>query len=583
MVNITQTLWPRSMVARLMVPVALMLCLVCLLGLVSLGTRSRLQAARAAVDRSELVRVDLIEVRSLSRSLQRDALNLLIEKDPHELAIIHGKFANRSREMRALLTLLVGNPAFEGGRYRAVYLRSQAIVLDRLGAVAAAVTRGNRPAALDSFRNQVRPNERIASRVADALVSEQDAIVTRLHQRSRDLERQELLVSLLASIILFSLAATATLVIVRRSIVGPLADIEAAMDRIAAGDTDGRTPHVERQDEIGRMARAIEVFRASVLERAHLQAESARLQTLDVRRALERAQAERAAEEAEATRSRAVGESAAALEQHAAEALALLHASARQLSATSAELTGHSATATRELGEVSSAVTRAAGGATDIAAATNQFMTALGQSSENTRLSADLTAEATAQVAVLADQMAQVQQNARTVGNIVDLIGGIAKRTNLLALNATIEAARVGEAGKGFSVVAGEVKTLAAQSARATGEIAAKVATMQGAAQHAGDSLARIGAMIAEIASGSSVLAATIDEQAQSGKIINHNVTGAASDLDAIGDRVADVSAAATGVDGLARQVRADARRVEESAVAIDRALSLFFAQLHKA
>lgn len=569
------------MVARLLVPVALMFCLVCLLGVSSGISRSRVHAARRSVDQSERVHVDLIEVRSLSRSLQRDALNLLIENDPVELRIIQGKFVNRSHDMRALLGALDQNRAFDGGARRKTYMQTQMIVLDRLGTVAKDVTADDRAAALDIFRHQVRPNERAASRIADALILEQDGIVGRMLDRSRELEHQEMVINVATSIVLFGLAAGATFFIVRRSIVKPLSDIESAMERIAAGDTKGRTPHAEREDEIGRMARAIEFFRVAVLERETLQTESAHRQTLEAHRALDQARAERAAEHAETTRNRVIRDAAAALEAQAANAVAELRISARKLSSTSVELTGHSAASTRDLNEVEHAVIRAVGGATDIAAATNQFMTALDQSGTSTRQSADLTARATTHVEVLAGQMTEVKDNARTVGNIVDVIGGIANQTNLLALNATIEAARVGEAGKGFSVVAGEVKSLAEETRRATDMIAGKITTMQAAAQHASDSLTHIGAMIAEIAAGSNLLASTIHEQAQSGQTINRNVGGAASDLEAIGIRIGDVSTAAIGVNDLACEVRTDAAHVNESALAIDRALLTFFERLH--
>ena len=78
---------------------------------------------------------------------------------------------------------------------------------------------------------------------------------------------------------------------------------------------------------------------------------------------------------------------------------------------------------------------------------------------------------------------------AQKIGEVVRLINNIAGQTNLLALNATIEAARAGEAGKGFAVVASEVKNLATQTARATEDISAQVAAMQGST---GDAVAAI-------------------------------------------------------------------------------------------
>ena len=307
------TIFSRSMVARMMLPVVLMLGLVCLLGLVSLSARERLLQARDTVERSQRVQIELIEVRSLSRSLQRDALNLLLERDPRELAIIHAKFAGRSGEMRGTLRTLLHNPAFDGGARRQPFFRNQLIVLDRLAATARQAERGDHGTALATFRRQVRPAEREASAIADALVASQEVIVAALLRDATGLEQREKLVGFSASLILFALAAAAALAIVRRSIARPLFDIERAMDRIASGDTQGRTPHIDRADEIGRMARAIEVFRIAALERASLETAHANLRTAELRRELEQEQQKHAADEADAARSRLLGAAAKTL------------------------------------------------------------------------------------------------------------------------------------------------------------------------------------------------------------------------------------------------------------------------------
>jgi methyl-accepting chemotaxis protein len=79
----------------------------------------------------------------------------------------------------------------------------------------------------------------------------------------------------------------------------------------------------------------------------------------------------------------------------------------------------------------------------------------------------------------LRDEIEELERAAREIGSVVTMIAGIASQTNLLALNATIEAARAGEAGRGFSVVASEVKSLANQTADATRDITAQVAAIQ--------------------------------------------------------------------------------------------------------
>ncbi|KQO04967.1 hypothetical protein ASF09_18530 [Sphingomonas sp. Leaf242] len=568
------------MVVRLMVPVAIMLGLVILLGLIGLGTRNRVQIARDAANAGQIVRIHLIEARSLSRSLQRDALNLLLERDPRELAIIHGKFAKRSLQMRAQLAQLVRNPG-TGLNAQSPYIRSQTTVLRELAVVAGAATKDRQDRAWGVFRNDVRPNERMASKIADTLIAGQEIEVERLFRNARDLERQEVGISIVASIVLFSLAAYGTVLIVQKTIVRPLLDIERTLAVIAGGNAEGRTPHGERGDEIGRMSRAIEVFRASVIERGLLEANIGRQRLAEAQRDNQIEAAKRTAQSAEAERDRIVRQAATTLEGEIAHVLTELRGAASQLSTTSGELEDHSTAATRELDSVGVAVRRAVDGATDIAAATTQFMNAIEQSSQSTRLSADLSAQAADCAVRLAKDMTDVQDEARAIGAIVGLITDIAARTKLLALNASMEAARVGEAGKGFAVVADAVKSLAAQTAEATGAIAEQIAGVQRGTGAAYAGLLHIRAMVQDMAGSTEGLASSIGEQAQSGQVISRNVDGTATDLDLIGRLVTDVSFATQSTTGMATRVRMDSRLVEDGASAIDASLSRFFAQLH--
>lgn len=563
-----------------MVPVAIMLGLVCVLGLVGLGTRGRVQTARNAANSGQVVRIHLIEIRSLSRSLQRDALNLLLERDPSELAIIHGKFSTRSNQMQARLGQLVRDPVL-GLNRNSPYIRSQTIVLRRLAIVARAASQGRQDHAWAVFRSDVRSNERIASKIADTLIAKQEAEVWRLFRNAYDLERQEVAISILASVLLFSFAAYGTVLIVQRTIVRPLLDIERTMAVIAGGNAEGRTPHGERHDEIGRMSRAIEVFRASVVARERLEGENSRQQLAEIQRERQIETMRRSNESADAERNRIIREAANTLEEEITDVLTGLRGAACQLSTTSGDLEQHSIGTTRELGNVGVAVHRALDGATDIASATMQFMGAIGQSSQSTRQSADLSAQAADCAGRLAQDMTNVQNDARAIGAIVGLISTIAARTKLLALNAAIEAARVGESGRGFAVVADEVKMLASQTADATGEIARQIEGVQRGTEAAYAGLMHIRVMVEDMARGTDDLASSIGEQAQSGQIISRNVEGTATDLNLIGRLVTDVSVATKSTAGMASRVGTDSRLVETGASSIAGALTRFFNQLH--
>jgi GAF domain-containing protein len=117
-----------------------------------------------------------------------------------------------------------------------------------------------------------------------------------------------------------------------------------------------------------------------------------------------------------------------------------------------------------------------------------------------------MTEEANQQVASLGDSSADI-------GKVVKVIRGIAEQTNLLALNATIEAARAGEAGRGFAVVANEVKELAAETARATTDVDAKVTAIQEQVERVVTALGAISSVVESINETQSVIGGVLTEQ----------------------------------------------------------------------
>src|SRR6476659_1618376 len=143
-------------------------------------------------------------------------------------------------------------------------------------------------------------------------------------------------------------------------------------------------------------------------------------------------------------------------------------------------------------------------------------------------------------------RIGKLSHAAQQIGDVVKLITAIAEQTNLLALNATIEAARAGEAGRGFAVVASEVKTLASQTAKATDEISSHIAGMQGATAESVAAIKEIGGTIAQISSIASTIASAVEEQGSATQEIARSVQNVAQGTHEAAANIMQVNRGAT-------------------------------------
>ncbi|MBL4741593.1 MAG: chemotaxis protein [Idiomarina sp.] len=298
-------------------------------------------------------------------------------------------------------------------------------------------------------------------------------------------------------------------VLIIRSITRPLKRINAAMVDIAQGEGDlTRRLSAEGSDELSRLATSFNEFVSKIQQLVKSVQNSARE------------------------------------EEVAAERLSSL---SNQSSAQSDELRAQTESVATAINELSSSAGEVADHARKAAESANTADEESGRSAVIVREAVNNIDALTQELRKAGDQARLLQDGSDKIGNILGVIVAIAEQTNLLALNAAIEAARAGEAGRGFAVVADEVRTLATRTQQSTDEISSIVDSIQGAikdvtqiiagvedrskttndgALKAEQAISQIQEAVANISSMNVQIASATDEQSRVTRDLSENVTG---------------------------------------------------------
>jgi methyl-accepting chemotaxis protein len=318
----------------------------------------------------------------------------------------------------------------------------------------------------------------------------------------------------------------------------PIERLKSIMEAFAANNLTSDVSGKERRDELGAMARTVEIFKTNAIEVARMRAEQ---QAIEQRSAQQRkADMQRLANEFES----AVGE----IVETVSSASTGLEASATTLTATAdraQELTTMVAAASEE----------ASTNVQSVASATEELSSSINEISRQVQEAARMAAEAVDQARTTNERVSDLSKAAAHIGDVVELINTIAGQTNLLALNATIEAARAGAAGRGFAVVASEVKALAEQTAKATGEIGLQISGIQTATQESVDAIKEISGTIEKLSEISSTIAAAVEEQGAATQEITRNVQQAAHGTQQVSSNIIDVQRGAGETGSASSQV----------------------------
>ncbi|WP_106751869.1 methyl-accepting chemotaxis protein [Pannonibacter carbonis] len=354
-------------------------------------------------------------------------------------------------------------------------------------------------------------------------------------------------------------------VFVIRSVLRPIQAMQDAMKRLADQDFAVEVPGIGRKDEIGGMASAVSVFKENGLERQRLEAEQATERAARERRAL------------------LIEELVSTLDEDVGVILRTVASASSELEATAESLSQIAETSAQTATTVAAASEQAAANVQTVAAASDELAASIGEISNQVQMSANISDQALRAATETEATVNGLVSSASRIGGVLELINNIAGQTNLLALNATIEAARAGEAGRGFAVVATEVKTLAAQTARATGEIGAHIDEMQSATNQVALAIQGIGEIIRRINSASTAISAAVEEQGAATQEIARNVNQAAYGTQQVSSSITNVTGSATQTGAGSVQVLSSSQELARQSHILKSKLDAFFSNIRAA
>jgi methyl-accepting chemotaxis protein len=250
--------------------------------------------------------------------------------------------------------------------------------------------------------------------------------------------------------------------------------------------------------------------------------------------------------------------------------------SSTKLTEISHQLSGNASATSSRSGAVSTASTRIAGNVHTAEQSADLLNGAIGEIARQTSAAAQVAGAAVATVESTNATIARLGQSSQQIGAVLKTIVAIAEQTNLLALNATIEAARAGESGRGFAVVANEVKELAHETAKATGDIERKIVAIQTDASGSVAAIAEIQRVIEQVRESQTSIAAAIEEQSAATREIHTSVHAAAMAATEIQSNIRDVASAAESTSAGVAHAETNARQLAQMAHGLEELLAQF-------
>lgn len=361
------------------------------------------------------------------------------------------------------------------------------------------------------------------------------------------------------------LSACVIVFLLRRTVVRPIVAMTGAMRAVAARNYTVAIPAKGQRDELGDMAGALSVFRDGLAANDLMEAEARQRREQEARRA-------------------AVIELAIAEFEKTAESVVLtISSTSKELSAAADELSSAAQESTMQAESVVAAAQQASANVNSVAEGGEELNASASEIVKRLSATTLSIVEAVKRMRATDTDVQALATAADKIGAVVRLIDNLSSQTNLLALNATIEAARAGEAGRGFAVVAAEVKHLAAQTSKATTDIATIVDEISSVASSTIDSIRSIDESLQSIDQATTQISSSVSQQQSATLEIATNVRQAARGTEDVTRSIAYVSGAASNTSIASTQVLSSASNMSQQAENLRENVARFLAQVRAA